>query len=45
MDAYLSSRAAEEARLREEIERRFDVSALKSRVERQRQAAAAFLPL
>ena len=38
IDAYLSSRAAEQARIREEVESRFDVSDLKARIERRRQA-------
>ncbi|MCA9077905.1 MAG: hypothetical protein KDA93_22950 [Planctomycetaceae bacterium] len=37
IDDYLASRAADEARVRSEVEGRFDVSALKARVQRERE--------
>jgi uncharacterized protein (DUF433 family) len=39
VDAYLNSRAAEEVRIRAEVEGRFDMSALKARILQRRQAA------
>ncbi|MGE0376647.1 MAG: DUF433 domain-containing protein [Planctomycetaceae bacterium] len=39
VDAYMSVRAQDEARIRDEMDRTFDLAELKARIERRRQAA------